>query len=107
MGSLDVWGAIAASVLLIQCLIFNLIFLGIALGLWKGTEWLHLRTHAGFVKVNEWLAMGRSYLHKGESMLAAPFVRLQGRIAGWRAARAPLRTAASSVSSRTTSASNT
>lgn len=86
MGSLDVWGAIAASILLLQCIVFNLIFVVLALGLWKGAEWVHLHTDMGLTKLHEWLMLGRRYAMKGQSYVASPFVRLGARVLGWRTA---------------------
>lgn len=85
MGSLDLWGAIAASFLLVQCVVFNLIWVGLALGLWKGSEWLHTHAGTGLDKVGQWVDKGLGYVRLGESYLAAPFVRSRARAAGLRA----------------------
>lgn len=84
MGSLDVWGAIAASFLLLQCLVLNLVFVAIALGLWKGSEWVHAHASSGLAKAGEWLRLGQSYARRGQSLLSAPFVRVRSRVAGTR-----------------------
>ncbi len=91
MDPLNAWGAVAASVLLVQCIVFNLIFVGLALGLWKGSEWLRVHTGSGLRKADTLLQQGRGYTRLGLAYLAAPFVRLRGRGAGLRAIRARLR----------------
>ncbi|MGH2545092.1 MAG: hypothetical protein ACRDIB_20065 [Ardenticatenaceae bacterium] len=80
MGSLELWGAIAAIFLVLQCIMFNAILVGLALGLWKGAGWLRVHAGVGLDKVEEWLLLGRGYLRQGESYLVAPFIRLRGRI---------------------------
>ncbi len=91
MGSLDLWGAIAASFLLLQCIMFNLIWVGLALGLWKGSEWLHNHAGAALAKVDHWLQKGLGYVRLGESYVAAPFVRSRARAAWLRTVWARLR----------------
>ncbi len=91
MGSLETWGAIAATLLLIECIIFNLIWLGLAFGLWKGSAWLRNNAQKGLVKGAEYLTLGQRYTRQGQSIVASPFVRMRGRVAGWRATRARLR----------------
>jgi hypothetical protein len=83
--TLELWGAIAASVLLVQCIVFNLIWVALALGLWKGSEWVRKNTSAGLQKADYYLQKGVGAVHKGEQYLSAPFVRTRGRTAGWRA----------------------
>ena len=87
MGSLDIWGAIAASILIIQCIAFNLVFVALALGLAFGSRWIRLKTGVGFVKAGEGLDKGREYVLKGQGQLAAPFVRLRARAIQWRTTR--------------------
>jgi hypothetical protein len=91
MDPLNTWGAIAASFLLVQCIVFNLIFLGLAFGLWKGSSWLHSNTRSGLARATFYAQQGRGYMQLGLSYLAAPFVRLHGRLAAIRAMRARLR----------------
>ncbi len=91
MGSLDLWGAIAASLLLLQCIVFNLIFVALGLGLWKGSEWLHLNASRGLRFVARYLDMGAGYVTKGEQLVVGPFVRWRGRIVGARTAWRRLR----------------
>lgn len=86
MGSLDLWGAIAASVLVAQCLVFNLVWVVLALALWKGSEWIHRHAASGLAKVGGWLTTGQRQVQRGEQYVAAPFVRLRARSAGLRAA---------------------
>jgi hypothetical protein len=86
MGSLEGWGAIAAAFLLLQCIIFNLLFVALAAGLWKGSEWLHRNAHAGLVKVAEWLDLGQHYAAQGQALVVAPFIRLRGQAEGLRSA---------------------
>lgn len=85
MGSLDLWGAIAASFLLVQCIVFNLIWVGLAFGLWKGAEWVQSHAGAALAKVEQWVHKGLGYVRLGESYLAAPFVRSRARAEGLRA----------------------
>ena len=87
MGSLDVWGAIAASILIVQCVIFNLVFVGLALGIAFGSRWIRQKTGVGLLKANEGLKTGQQYALKGQSQLAAPFVRLRARTIQWRMTR--------------------
>ncbi len=86
MWSLDIWGAIAASWLLLLCIVFNLIFVALTLGLWKGMEWVHDHASAGLAKAGEWLGIGREYVREGERYLVAPFIRARGRVVAIRAA---------------------
>ena len=85
MGSLDSWGAIAASILLIQCIVFNLVFVALALGLWKGAGWVRGKTGVGLQKLDGLLQTGSHYANRGQSYLVAPFVRLRAGRAGIRA----------------------
>lgn len=87
MGSLDIWGAIAASILIVQCIMFNLVFVGLALGFAFGSRWIRQKTGVGLVKAGEGLNKGRQYALKGQSQLVAPFVRLRGRAIQWRTTR--------------------
>ncbi len=87
MGSLDIWGAIAASILIIQCVIFNLVFVGLALGIAFGSRWIRLKTDIGFQAANKGLKTGQQYALKGQSQLAAPFVRLRAKTTQWRMTR--------------------
>lgn len=91
MGSLELWGAIAASFLLLHCIVFNLIWVGLALGLWKGAEWLHHHTGPAMATVDRWVQKGLGYVRLGESYVAAPFVRSRGRAAWLRTVWARLR----------------
>lgn len=85
MGGLDVWGAMAASFFLIQCVVFNLVFVVLALALWWITRFMREKTAFGLQKAQEGMQVGHEYSLKGQSHLAAPFIRLAGRIAEWRA----------------------
>ncbi|MGB0388350.1 MAG: hypothetical protein ACPGWR_26320 [Ardenticatenaceae bacterium] len=79
MYSVDVWGAIAASILLVQCIVFNLVFVALALGLAFGSEWIRKKTGIGLIKANEGMNKAGQQALKGQSNLAAPFVRLRAR----------------------------
>lgn len=79
MSTINAWGAIATAILAIECIIFNLIFLGLAYGLWKGSAWLRGNTGKGLSKADELLKQGQGYVQQGESMVSAPFVRLRGQ----------------------------
>lgn len=91
MGGLDVWGAIAASFLLIQCVVFNLVFVALALGFWWITRFMREKTAFGLQKAQEGMQVGHEYSLKGQSYLAAPFIRFAGRIARLRAIRKKLK----------------
>ncbi len=84
MGSLEGWGAIAAAFLVAQCIVFNLVFVALAAGLWYGSRWVHEHAHTGLMKVGEWLDIGQEYALKGQSFLVSPFIRLRGRAEGLR-----------------------
>ena len=64
MGSLDIWGAIAASVLLVQCLIFNLVNLALAAGLWYGVKWLRGRSQTGLLAAGRLMKQGQEIVVK-------------------------------------------
>ena len=91
MGGLDVWGAIAASFFLIQCVVFNLVFVALSLGFWWLTRFMRQKTAIGLQKAQEGMQIGHEYSLKGQSYLVAPFVRLTGRIAELRAIRKKLK----------------
>lgn len=84
MGSLDLWGAVAASFLLLQCIVLNLVWVALALGLWKGSEWVLRHAGIGLDKAHYWLQRGQGYVVQGERIVAAPLVRLRGRVSGIR-----------------------
>jgi hypothetical protein len=85
MGSLETWGAIAATFLIIQCIVFNLVWVALGYGLWKGSAWLRTNAKVGLGKADEYLHLGQRYVRQGESLVASPFVRTRARAAGWRA----------------------
>jgi hypothetical protein len=86
MGSFEGWGAIAAALLVAECIVFNLVFVALAAGLWQGSAWLHRNAHTGLMKLAEWLGIGQKYAQKGQAFLVSPFVRLQGHVEGIRTA---------------------
>jgi hypothetical protein len=85
MGSLDIWGAIAASVLLIQCLIFNLFNVALAVGLWYGAKWLREHSRTGLQTADNYLKQGQEIAVKGQSQVVGPFITLRARVAEARA----------------------
>lgn len=85
MGSIDIWGAIAASVLLIQCLIFNLFNLALAFGCWYGAKWLRERTKTGMQLADKYAKQGQEIVVKGQSQIVTPFIQLRARVAEVRA----------------------
>ncbi len=85
MPTLDVWGAVAASVLLVQCILFNVIFVALAVGLWYGTRWLRSHTKTAFVKVDDVAQKGQRYAIQGQSKVVQPFIGLRARVAQIRA----------------------
>jgi hypothetical protein len=86
MGTLEGWGAIAAALLLAQCIVFNLVFVALAAGLFYGSRWVRQHAHTGLMKAAEWLDLGQEYALKGQSYVISPFVRLRGRAEGLRTA---------------------
>ena len=85
MGSLDIWGAIAASILLIQCLLFNLINVALAVGLWYGAKWLRENAKTGLSAANRYALKGQEMAVKGQSQIVSPFVQIRARVAEIRA----------------------
>lgn len=85
MSALNAWGAIAAALLAVECILFNLIFLALALGLWRGSAWLRENTGSGLKRADQLLRQGQGYVQQGERRVAGPFVRLRGQVAGLRA----------------------
>ncbi len=85
MGSLDIWGAIAASVLLIQCLIFNLVNVALAVGFWYGAKWLRERTKTGMQLADKYARQGQEIVVKGQSQIVSPFIQLRAGVAQVRA----------------------
>jgi hypothetical protein len=85
MGSIDIWGAIAASFLLIQCLVFNLFFVALAVGLWYGAKWLREHAQTGMKVVDKGMKQGQAIVVKGQSQVVSPFVKLRAGVAQARA----------------------
>jgi hypothetical protein len=85
MGSLDIWGAIAASVLLIQCLLFNLFNVALAAGLWYGAKWLRENTKIGMQAADKYAKQGQEIIVKGQSQIVSPFIQLRAGVAQVRA----------------------
>lgn len=83
--SIDIWGAIAASVLLVQCLIFNLFFVALAVGLWYGAKWLRVNAKTGLQVADEYLKQGQEIAVKGQSKVVSPFIKLRAGVAEGRA----------------------
>ena len=88
MGSLDAWGALAASLLVTYCILVNLVLLALAGGLWFGSRWLRQKSGDGLQMLGEKLAQGQALVRRGEQMLVAPYIRTRSRLEGIRTARA-------------------
>ena len=86
MGSINGWGAIATGLLAVECLIFNLIFLALAFGLWKSFGWLNGHALPGINKVAGYLDKGRAAIDKGTTKVAA-----RPRVSASRERRTPSR----------------
>lgn len=91
MGSIHTWGALAAILLVIECMGGVLILLALSFGLWKGSEWVVNNIRRGFAFINEKVAQSHDLLIKYQAIAAEPFVRghgiAAGIAAGWRAIR--------------------
>lgn len=91
MGSIHTWGALATILLVVECMVGVLVLLAISFGLWKGSEWVVNNTKRGFAFIDEKVAQGRELLTKYQAIVAEPFVRGHGVVAGieagWRAVR--------------------
>lgn len=87
MVGLDVWGALAASFLLLQCLVLNLIFVALAAALFFGSRWGRKNAAVGLNRAGDYLNRGRALVEQGEARLVMPFVRTRARLAGLRAAQ--------------------
>lgn len=105
MGSIHTWGALAAILLIIECMGGVLILLAIAFGLWKGSEWVVNNARRGFAFIDEKVTLGRELLTKYQAKVAEPFVRGHGVAtgieAGWRAVRTKRNTAHTPESDQT------
>lgn len=91
MGSIHTWGALAAILLVIECMGGVLVLLAISFGLWKGSEWVVNNARRGFAFINEKMEQARDLLVEYQAKVAEPFVRGHGVVAGieagWRAVR--------------------
>lgn len=85
MGSIDIWGAIAASVLLIQCLLFNVINVALAVGLWYGAKWIREHTKTGMQVADKYAKQGQEIVVKGQQQVVSPFIQLRAGVAQVRA----------------------
>lgn len=91
MGSVNDWGAIAAGLLAVECLVLNLIWLALAIGLWKGFGWLHDHASPAFQKLTGYLNKGQRAIEKGTTMVAQPVIKARSGVEGVRTAVAYLR----------------
>lgn len=82
MGSLETWGALAAILLTIECMVGMLIVLALAFGVWKGSQWVVRNTSRGFEFIDRKFAQGRELLETYQAKVAAPFVQARGVVAG-------------------------
>ena len=91
MGSLETWSALAASFLLLQCIIGMFILAAVGFGLWKGMTWVVNHAESALHKAHTWLYEGRRHLRRIEQRITAPFVRANALLAGleesWRVLR--------------------
>ena len=90
MGSLDAWGALAASLLVAYCIFFNLLLLALAGGLWFGARLLRPKSASGLRLASEKLDQGAALVRRGESLLVSPFIRTRARLEGLRTVRTRL-----------------
>ncbi|GAP63441.1 hypothetical protein ARMA_1863 [Ardenticatena maritima] len=82
MGSLETWSAVAASFLLLQCIVGMLILAALGFGLWKGMAWVVAHADLAFQKAHTYLQEGRRHLRRIEQRVSAPFVRANALLAG-------------------------
>lgn len=82
MGSLETWSAIAASFLLLQCIVGMLVLAAVAFGLWKGMAWVVNHADLAFQKAHAYLQEGRRHLRRIEQRISAPFVQANALLAG-------------------------
>ena len=91
MGGVNEWGAIATALLAVECLILNLIWLALAIGLWKGFGWLHDHASPAFETVAGYLDKGQRAIAKGTTMVAKPVIKARSGLEGVRTAVATVR----------------
>lgn len=91
MGSFDGWGAMATGLLAVECFILNLVWLALAIGLWKGFGWLNDHASPAFQKVMGYLNKGQKAIEKGTTAVATPVIKARSGAEGLRTAVSRLR----------------
>lgn len=81
MPTLDVWGAIAAAILLLQCIVFNLVFVGLAVGLWYGSRWVRGKAVPSFSTIDKYATKAQHYAITGQQKVVQPFISLRAGVA--------------------------
>lgn len=91
MGSINDWGALAAALLTVQCLMLNMAFVALGFGLWFAFRWLNGHALPAINKVGGYLEKGRRAIDAGTTKVAAPVIKVRGGAEGIRTAVTRLR----------------